>query len=1245
MFKKSLVLLFLIFGLNQVYSQLIIDSVDNSKYPKVSFSFYSFSTNNKFDFNLSKENFKIVSSNKDLSIDEFTNPLQNMVESQSIILCFDLALDKNRFQLYKKVANHFIEYLNSDKNEVSVVSFEKYPVIGSYFSNNFSETKKKIDNLSVIQLSDIPQGFTLQPGGAIDVLKQAKYEDKAIVLFTDGNKFFRTDEILLLAKSVGVPIYLVSINKIVSNDVSKLFTETKGNKIDEITIANSKDKALQLFAKVYQYKPVSMSFTNELNCKDTNNVVVTNVINKNTASFEIAVSDTSKPYLDIEPQYLKFGPILPGKSKTLSVTITARRKDIAVSSMTITSDVFKIENYDNGSFVIPMNESKSFDVSYNPKDSAQIFAIMQVHSDACKGKDLFLSAGFPNVKPKHNTIRVTHPNGGEVFVAGDTAQVSWFGVLPNDLIQLMYSSDNMKTWDTIGVNINGLKYPWNVIDKYGDKNRVKIVQLWPNNIGQTLDLRHSDIVYTANFSRSDNEGHVVTTSGNGVVKLFKSYSGAVIREYKIQATDESFVASWANFSHDDKYICASYSDGQVVIWNTNTGSIEKSIKAHQGKVNCVNFGKKSNNLFVSCGYDELIKVWDISKTEPIAVFDNGTKAWFCRFINDDTRILFCDTKGRGKVYDIETKKIIKTFSNPEYIFKANNIEINKDETRVAISQNDAKAAIYDYDTEKLLYTVSHEDTNNLNTVVYYVAFGYHYNNPKQELLITSSSDYSARIWDVKTGKPLKDNPAHILKEHKNSVNMAVFNFDGSRILTASLDSLAKVWNLNKRELQIDTSDNTFTIAKAQLQYDTLRFARTAIEEIRYQEFEKYITNKLDGSFSIYDIFLSGDNEDEFKVLEPFQEFRIKPRESKNISLSFAPKSLGKRTAFLNVVVPRDTIKIPIVGEGYEVGLQVQNYTVDMGQVQLGDFKDTTVVALLKNKSSQKVRVKSIQNSKDNPADFFIMDNIVNTEILPMEEVSVRIRFYANAIGKQSTAFKITTEGENDPLQLLAFAEGIDLNLEKLTLAMKDSEAKIGETVNIPIDFNINNENFNPNDKIEFELQYNPKVLFLQYYPTANIVNDTTALSHLSFTFEELKANKELKFSVGLSVYDSTELAIKNTKIISDFKYSIDTKPGVFYVSDRCVEKAKQTTAKAKFSIYPNPSSSILNIRPIEKLANGAVSISICDANGKELSKFQVSETDLSKNISVDISSYSAGAYFIVLSNGTHKEAIRFNVVK
>lgn len=1242
MFKKSLVLLFLVFGINQVLSQIIVDSVYDASYPKVNFHIYNFSNNNKLDYSLVRDDIKIVSNGKDISIDEFDNPIQTAIEEQSIVLCFDAAIDKTRFELYKNVAIHFSSLLDPEKNELSLMSFEKYPAISSYFTNDFTEINNKISKLKTVQLSDIPKGFNLQPGGAIEILKQAKYENKAIVLLSDGNKYFNSSEILLLANSVGVPIYVVSINKIVSPDVANLFGKSKGDRVDEITPANYKDKSLQLFAKINRYKPIYISFTNVLNCEDSNFVVVSNLKTNSKANFSIAVPDTSKPYLEIDPQYLKYGAILPNQSKTLSVTLTARRKDIAVSNMTLTSDAFKIEGYNNTPFVIPVNESKKFDISYNPKDSALIFAIMEVHSDACSGKDLFISAGFPNVKPKNNTIKITNPNGGEVFVAGDTAMISWFGVLPNDLIQLQYTTDNMKKWDTMAVNISGLKYTWNVVNKIGDQNRVRIVQLWPNNIGQTLDLRLNEVVFSANFSLSDNEGHVVTTSADGTVKLFKSYSGAVIREYRLPEAKVS--TNWANFSHDDAHICASYDDGRIVIWNTNSGAMEKSIKAHDGKVNSVNFSKDNTKL-VSCGYDEMLKIWDAKSGNLIKSFNNGNKVWFAKFIENDTKVLFCDTRGTAKVYDLETEKVVKNFSNPKYRFKSNNVEINKDETLVAVSQNDGKASVYDYKTEKLLFTVTHETPDNPNTVVNYVAFGYHYNNPKQELIITSSSDYTARIWDAKTGQPSKTNTSNILSEHKNGLNMAVFNFDGSRILTASIDSLAKVWNLNKRELQIDTSDKNFSIARAQVEFDTLKFARTAIEEIRYKEFESYMTNKLNGSFSIYDMFLSGENADEFKILEPFEQFRIKPKESKNISLSFAPKAMGRRVAFLNVVVPQDTIKIPIVGEGYEVGLQVQYFTVDLGQVQIGDFKDTTLTALLKNKSSRNVRVIRLENINDKSTAFHILDKLIDMDITPQAEVSVTIRFYANALGKQSNAFKITTNTDNEPLQLLVFAEGIDTKVENIALSMKQSEAKVGETVNIPVEFELNNEKYNPADRIEFELQYNPKVLFLQYYPTLNIIDDTTATSLISLSFEELKANKELTFSVGMSVYDSTQLNIKNAKIISNYKYSLEAKNSVFYVSDRCVEKSKLVSAKAKFSVYPNPTSNIINVKPLGKLAEEPLSISICDINGKELKSFRLGKNDINSNLSIDISTLNAGTYLVVLTSENDKEVIRFNVVK
>ena len=57
-----------------------------------------------------------------------------------------------------------------------------------------------------------------------------------------------------------------------------------------------------------------------------------------------------------------------------------------------------------------------------------------------------------------------------------------------------------------------------------------------------------------------------------------------------------------------------------------------------------------------------------------------------------------------------------------------------------------------------------------------------------ELVVTSSFDQTARVWNARDGKALA-----ILKGHKGVLKRAVFSPDGSQILTGSVDGTAGVW--------------------------------------------------------------------------------------------------------------------------------------------------------------------------------------------------------------------------------------------------------------------------------------------------------------------------------------------------------------------------------------------------------------------------------------------------------------------
>jgi len=64
-------------------------------------------------------------------------------------------------------------------------------------------------------------------------------------------------------------------------------------------------------------------------------------------------------------------------------------------------------------------------------------------------------------------------------------------------------------------------------------------------------------------------------------------------------------------------------------------------------------------------------------------------------------------------------------------------------------------------------------------------------NPDGSRIVTASDDNTARVWDAATG-----NAISVLSDHENSVNSATFNPDGTRIVTASEDKTARVWDVS-----------------------------------------------------------------------------------------------------------------------------------------------------------------------------------------------------------------------------------------------------------------------------------------------------------------------------------------------------------------------------------------------------------------------------------------------------------------
>ncbi len=84
-------------------------------------------------------------------------------------------------------------------------------------------------------------------------------------------------------------------------------------------------------------------------------------------------------------------------------------------------------------------------------------------------------------------------------------------------------------------------------------------------------------------------------------------------------------------------------------------------------------------------------------------------------------------------------------------------------------------------------------------------------------MVTASNDRKARIWDAATGALLLT-----LEGHKDVVCSAQFSTDGSRIVTASFDRTARVWSATDGKLQTTLKGHTGLVNGAQFNTDGSR---------------------------------------------------------------------------------------------------------------------------------------------------------------------------------------------------------------------------------------------------------------------------------------------------------------------------------------------------------------------------------------------------------------------------------------
>jgi WD40 repeat protein len=1226
-------------------SKIEFTDFDLNDYPTVKAKFFYYKDGDYLPYySFDKKNISLKDNGLATNILGLNIPIFDPSSKISTGITIDLSIDdksaNSNFKLAKALAIEIAKNIPQNSSEISISSFETISYLNAEFTNNKTDLQNAINSLAYKSGSSINKGLLSEPNGAIYAVKGGAY-NKSLLLISEGDKPMDADRIIMNCIAEKIKVYAVNFSPKANDAMKKICAETGGRCYENIGWNNYSTIARNLVAYMYDNKPIELEWANNLDCALEHKIEVYDNILKIGGDSVIIPPDTKKPSLEIIPPYLKFGAVNPGATKDINVSITAKNKDIKVNSISIGGGDFTIvSGWNTGdALTIPKNETKNITVRFSPSDSSIIFSVLTVNSDACFGKEAYISGGYPNKAPKDQLMKITSPNGGENILAGDTSSIRWYGMLPTDIIQLLYTTDYQKSlpiekiqWDTLAKDVTGLSYLWNVPFKISDKCAVRAVQLWPNNVGQTLDFRHKNIVNCANFNGIDGD-LVVSASADGIVRVWNSYTGALMKELK---RNDNIVspAIWANFDNSAAHVVAGFADGKVAFWDVNNSIAKSETFAHTKSVSMVAFSQDETK-FASGGADGKINIFNAKDGTLIKTLNNGYAVKSIMFNKTSSKILCADVLGASKEFDINTESAVKII--PDNPWSLNSAVYNHAGDKILTCDLNGYAIVWDINSKSELFKVQHK----AYTPMLYATF-----SEDDNTLITCANDSVPHIWNAANGSLIK-----AMVEHTQTVPMASLNFDGSRIITASFDSTAKVWNLNSRGLQFDVSDTVFSIIRAKLDYNDITLDKTAIDETKYYKVESYIKNALKIPFYVKDIFISDDNSQEFKIAEGLAPFKIDSLGTKDITIAFSPKTVGQRSCLLNVVIPGDTVRIKVNGLGYEPGMQLTCESIDFGKINLGDFKDTIVSAVIKNRSLNRVKINKVQNIGPEIENFDLLSSLDGLYVEAGQSVPISIRFYGDKIGRKNGVYQFEYEFTGSPALLPVYAETVSPDADSLIISIANTTAYPGDIIEMPLVIRDNGDKIIPNRIITGEIEYNASLLESLNSNIKPMIRDGKANAKFSIT-ADIKNGEifKFKFKAGLGDDTSTIVSLKNVSITDAGRIKIAEIDGIFSLKGVCKQGGLRLFDPFTQIILSEPSPNPTNSKTSISFGlgyTGNVKLFVCDMNGKNVLDLFNSTVNGGKIYSIDFNAntFSSGKYLLIFETPFSKETKSLEIEK
>jgi VWFA-related protein len=520
-FKISLISLF--FAVIAANSQSFsVFDIDTTNFPIMSAKFYAFDKDGNQLKDFQTTDFEITENEEPRTVLSVTCPPDKPPVAISSVLTIDVSgsMTGNNQDMAEAAATAWINALPLGQSECCITTFDTRNSFLQDFTKDRNKLLNAINNLHSNGGTSFDAGFINPVAGGMLAAKNGKYK-RVLVFMTDGFGSGNESEIINQANANDVTVFCVTLGYKCPDLLKNIANQTGGKWFENVTTTKeAEDVYRNILSMSQNLEPCTIEWESNLNCiRNQINLYILSNIYKLSHSESYIPPKKSIARLEITPKGIHFLNKEPLIQCDTTITITAINSNFNVSKITSSDPNYKIIP---NSFFLAKGDSRNLSLSFTPSDSNRYYTDIVFENDLCNKK--YYSVGlFLGRKNNSTTLKLTHPNGGEKFIAGSDSIIKWTGVLSSDKIKLEYSFDGGASWNLITEEATGLEYVWNDIPL--PTSSECLVRINYNQVAPVIEWEK-----TYGGSKSDILTDLRQTNDGGII--FSSYSNSTDGDIK-----------------------------------------------------------------------------------------------------------------------------------------------------------------------------------------------------------------------------------------------------------------------------------------------------------------------------------------------------------------------------------------------------------------------------------------------------------------------------------------------------------------------------------------------------------------------------------------------------------------------------------------------------------------------------------------------------------------------------------------